>query len=167
MNREALKALGLSDEQVNGVMKEYGRSIVELQNGLSAAQADSENAKNELKKYQKDGELYVDPYEVERLKQFEQDTLNRENNAKKTAALMKLFKGANASDGATKLLIKGSELDKIELDDKGEIKNGGEILKKAKADYADLFGVGGNSGIPQEPSEQKNGGGSKKTQAVW
>ena len=42
MKREVLKALGLTDEQVNGVMKEFGKSITELQNGLSAAQADSE-----------------------------------------------------------------------------------------------------------------------------
>ncbi len=77
MNREALVALGLSDEQVNGVMKEYGKSIVELQKGLSAAQADSETAKAELKKYQSGGELYVDNAEYARLKNFEKDTFER------------------------------------------------------------------------------------------
>ena len=149
MNREVLKALGLSDEQMNGVMKEYGKSIVELQNGLTAAQADSERTKGELKKYQKGGELYVDPEETKRLKQFESDTLSKEANAKKTAALTKLFKGANASDSATKLLISCSKLDELELDDKGEIKGGGELLKKAKADYAELFAANGNGGVPQ------------------
>jgi hypothetical protein len=166
MNREALKTLGLTDEQVNEVMKAYGKSIVELQNGLSAAQTDSENVKAELKKYQKDGELYVDPDEVKRLKQFETDTLSKEANAKKTAALTKLFKGANASDGATKLLIAGSKLDEIELDDKGEIKGGGELLKKAKADYADLFAADGNAGVPQGRTAGVDGGATKK-QAVY
>lgn len=167
MNRDELKALELSDEQINGVMKLYGKSVVELQNGLSAAQADSETAKTELKKYQKGGELYSDPEELTRLKQFETDTLSREKNAKKTDALTKLYKGANASDGAVKLLIQSSKLDEIELDDKGEIKGGGELLKKAKADYADLFSVGGNSGVPQNPGRENGGGSDKKTQAVY
>lgn len=167
MNREVLKALGLSDEQVNGVMKEFGKSVTELQNGLSAAQADSETAKAELKKYQKGGELYIDGKEHTRLQNFEKDTLTKETNAKKTAALTKLFKGANASDSATKLLISGSKLDELELDDKGEIKGGADILKKAKADYADLFASNGNSGVPQAPDRANGGGSEKKTQAVY
>ena len=39
MKREELKALELTDEQVNSVMKLFGKSVTELQNGLSAAQA--------------------------------------------------------------------------------------------------------------------------------
>lgn len=165
MKREELKALELTDEQVNAVMKMYGKSITELQNGLSTAQADSETAKAELKKYQKGGELYIDGEEHTRLKNFEKDTLTKETNAKKTAALTKLFKGANASDSATKLLISSSKLDEIELDDQGEIKGGAEILKKAKDDYADLFAVNGNSGVPQSPDGE--GGASAKQRAKF
>lgn len=165
MKREELKALELTDEQVNAVMKMYGKSITELQNGLSTAQADSETAKAELKKYQKGGELYIDGEEHTRLKNFEKDTLTKETNAKKMAALTKLFKGANASDSATKLLISSSKLDEIELDDQGEIKGGAEILKKAKDDYADLFAVNGNSGVPQSPDGE--GGASAKQRAKF
>ena len=50
MKREELKALDLTDEQVNSVMKLYGKAIVELQNGMTTAQAESETAKTELKK---------------------------------------------------------------------------------------------------------------------
>ena len=165
MKREELKALELTDEQVNAIMKMYGKSIPELQNGLSTAQADSETAKAELKKYQKGGELYIDGEEHTRLKNFEKDTLTKETNAKKTAAITKVFKGANASDSATKLLISSSKLDEIELDDQGEIKGGAEILKKAKDDYADLFAVNGNSGVPQSPDGE--GGASAKQRAKF
>ena len=48
MKRDELKALELTDEQVNGVMKLYGKSITELQNGLTTAQEESEKAKGEL-----------------------------------------------------------------------------------------------------------------------
>lgn len=35
MNRDELKALELSDEQINGVMKLYGKSVVERKNRAS------------------------------------------------------------------------------------------------------------------------------------
>ena len=36
MNREVLKALGLSDELVNGVMKEFGKSVTEALGKMEA-----------------------------------------------------------------------------------------------------------------------------------
>ena len=41
MKREELKALGLTDEQINGVMENYGKSVKELQDGLTTAQSAS------------------------------------------------------------------------------------------------------------------------------
>ena len=167
MKREELFALGLTEEQVNGVMTNYGKSIKQLQDGLTTAQNDSESAKAELKKYQKGGELYSDPAELERLKKFEKDTLTREKNAKKTVALTKLFKSAKATDSVTKLLISGQDLEKIELDDNDEVKNGAELLKKAKADYADLFGGSGDKGVPQANPDVGGGAGTKTPQIVY
>ena len=160
MNREELKALGLTDEQIGSVMENYGKSVVNLQKS-----ADEKDA--ELKKYQKGGELYFDPAELERLKTFEKETLTRETNAKKTEALTKLFKGAKATDSVAKLLISGHDLEKLELDDKGEIKNGAELLKKAKADYADLFGGSGDKGVPQANPDAGGDARTKTPQIVY
>lgn len=152
--REGLKALGLEGELLEAVMKLHGQHNAELTAQAKTAQEESAIAKAELKKYQKGGELYIDGEEHTRLKNFEQDTISKETNAKKTAALTKLYKGANASDSAIKLLIKGHKLDEIELDDKGEVKGGADILKTAQADYADLFGVNGNGGVPHSTEEE-------------
>lgn len=160
MNREELNALGLTDEQIGSVMENYGKSVVNLQKS-----ADEKDA--ELKKYQKGGELYFDPAELERLKTFEKETLTRETNAKKTEALTKLFKSAKATDSVAKLLISGYDLEKLELDDKGEIKNGAELLKKAKADYADLFGGSGDKGVPQANPAAGGDAGTKTPQIVY
>ena len=160
MNREELKALGLTDEQIGSVMENYGKSVVNLQKS-----ADEKDA--ELKKYQKGGEYYTDPKEIERLKTFEKETLTRETNAKKTEALTKLYKGAKATDSVAKLLISGHDLEKLELDDKGEIKNGAELLKKAKADYADLFGGSGDKGVPQANPDAGGDAGTKAPQIVY
>lgn len=148
MKREDLKALELTDEQVNAVMRLHGMSITELHNGISAAQAESERANTELKRYQKGGDSYIDAKEHERLKAFEKDTLTKADKDAKTAALTKLYKDANASDSAVKLLLKTQNFDEIELDEKGEVKGSAELLKAAQADYAELFSANGNAGVP-------------------
>ena len=146
--REALKALGLEGDLLESVMRLHGQHNADLAANERIAKEQQAKAEAELKKYQKGGELYIDGEEHKRLKTFETETLSKETNAKKTAALTKLFKGANASDSATKLLISSSRLDELELDEKGEIKGATDILKKAQAEYADLFSANGNAGVP-------------------
>lgn len=161
MKRDELKALELTDEQVNAVMKMYGQSIVELQNGLTAAQQESETAKGELKRYQKGGELFIDKAEHERLKTFETETLTKAEREKKKSLLVKLYKDGGAKESAIPLLLKGQNWDEIDVDDKDNIKNGAELLKTAKAEYADGFGVNGNTGVPH--AHEEDGGSSKTT----
>ena len=148
MTRDELKALELTDDQINAVMRLHGLAKTELENGITAAQAERETAKTELKRYQKGGDAYIDAKEHQRLKDFETETLTKAEREKKTAALTKLYKSANASDSVVKLLLKAHNLDEIELDDKGEVKGGVDVLKAAQADYADLFSANGNAGVP-------------------
>jgi hypothetical protein len=168
MTREELKALGIAEEStVNGIMVLHGKAMTEAVNKANLANERAEKAETELKKYQKGGEFYNDPKEIERLKTFEKDTLTRADRDKKTASLTKLFKSANASEGATKLLVSSQDFDKLEVDENGEVKNGLELLKKAKADYADLFSVNGNAGIPQSQEGSNNGNATAKKPAVY
>ncbi len=166
--REELKALGLADETVNAVMVLHGKKMTEAINKATAENADGRAAQEELKKYQKGGEYYVDKKEHERLKAFETETLTKAKREKKTAALMKLYKSANVSDGVAKLLVKRHNLDEIDLDDKEEVKDGAELLKTAKADFADVFAGNGNAGAPHAHEEQGgNGSGGKSKQVVY
>lgn len=164
MKREELKARGIADEDIDFILNAWHNGQKDLLNQVQALTKERDDARTETKKYQKGGELHIDKAEHDRLKNFEKDTLTKETNAKKTAALTKLYKGANASDSVTKLLIKSKNLDDIELDDKGEVKGGAELLKQAKADYADMF-ANGNSGVPQSPDGE--GGASAKQRAKF
>lgn len=146
--REELKALGLADELVEPVMRIHGEHTQKLASAITTANSERDAAKAELKRYQKGGDAYIDAKEHQRLKDFETETLTKAEREKKTAALTKLYKSANASDSAVKLLLKTHNLDEIELDDKEEVKGGAEILKAAQADYADVFSANGNAGVP-------------------
>lgn len=167
--REDLKALGLADEVVNAVMVLHGKKMTEAINKATAESADGKAAQEELKKYQKGGEYYVDKKEHERLKAFETETLTKAKREKTTAALTKLYKDAGASESAVKLLIKGHNIDEIEVNEKDEIKNGAEFVKTAKADYADLFSGNGNAAAPHaaEGAQTNNGTSSNKKQVVY
>ena len=162
MRREVLKARGIADGDIDFILNEWHESQRDLINQVQTLTKERDDAVAETKKYQKDGELYIDKSEHERLKNFEKDTLTKEVTAKKTAGLTKLFKDANAGDGATKLFIKSLNLDEIELDDKGNVKGGADILKKAKAEYADMF-ASGDSGVPQSPGGE---GGASENKRV-
>ena len=167
ITREALKAKGYTDEQIDTLLDMFHAEEQELRGQVTKLTSEREEAKAEIAKYQKGGEYYTDPKEIERLKTFEKETLTRETNAKKTEALTKLYKGAKATDSVAKLLISGHDLEKLELDDKGEIKNGAELLKKAKADYADLFGGSGDKGVPQANPDAGGDAGTKTPQIVY
>lgn len=165
IKREDLLAKGYTAEQVTELLdmfhNDQNATVAELRTQIATLTTERDSARGEAQKYQKGGELYQDPAEFERLRTFEQDTLTRDANTKKTDALTKLFKSANAGDSATKLLIKGTDLAKIELDDKGEIKGGADILKQAKADYSDFFADSGEegAGAPHAGAEKEVGKG--------
>lgn len=164
MKREELKARGFADEDVDFVLNAWHNGQKDLLNQVQALTKERDKAMAETKKYLKDGEFYIDKEEHDRLKNFEKETLNKEVTAKKTAGLTKLFKEANFSDSVTKLLIKGTNLEEIDVDDKGVVKGGADLVKKAKADYADLT-TSGDSGVPQ--SSDGEGGASTKQRAKF
>lgn len=114
MNREELKAMGLTDEQIGSVMENYGKSVVNLQKS-----ADEKDA--ELKKYQKGGEYYTDPKEIERLKTFETETKAEKAKATKDKAFDAMLTKLKVKDDFKKLLKKSLNYDELEVTDKGEI----------------------------------------------
>lgn len=164
MKREVLKARGIADGDIDFILNEWHEGQKELLGQVQKLTKERDDAVSETKKYQKDGEFYIDRTEHDRLKNFEKDTLTKEATAKKTASLTKLFKDANAGDGATKLFIKSLNLDDIELDDNGNVKGGLDIVKKVKTEYADMF-ASGDSGVPQSPGGEA--GASEKQRAKF
>ena len=165
IRRDDLLAKGYTEEQTTQLLdmfhNDQNTELSSAREQIQKLTVERDEARSETKKYQKGGELYQDPAELERLRTFEQDTLTRDANTKKTNALTKLFKSANAGDSATKLLIKGTDLAKIELDEKGEVKGGADILKQAKADYSDFFmdSAGDGAGVPHAEAEKEAGKG--------
>lgn len=104
----------------------------------------------------KDGsEKYKD---YEELAKFKADTLANQTNAKKISAIEALLRQNNANEKVIKLLAKSVDLSKVELDEKGEIKDSKSIIDSLKSDNAELFTSSTTSGAtPATPPKNDNG----------
>ena len=168
--RDILKEAGVENPSaaVNQIMKINGEDIE-----IAKKNAKVDTTKFvEIEKYNQLQNDYddlkkngIDSKEFERLQKFEQDTKANQTRAKKEQAVTDLLKENKASDKALKLLLKGVDLEKVELDESGKIKDGKSIVDTLKGDYADFFiqeqkggahpgNPGGQGGDPKITKEQ-------------
>jgi hypothetical protein len=117
---------------------------------LSKAGGDAAKMKEQLDKVNQD---FAD---------YKKDTEKRETNRKKQAAIETGLRAAKASDDAIDLLTSQFDLDKITLDNKGNIVDWDDHLKPVKESRKTLFGeVQTGGGKPPKPG----GNGSNTTRA--
>ena len=149
MNREQLKELGLTDEQIDAVMKEHGKTINATKQQLDSAETEREDLKKQLA--DRDAQLETlkkDAGSSEKLKQ-QIEQLQADNKAAKekyeaeTKALrldtaLKLQLGGKVHD--PDIVLGLLDKDKIELDDDGNIKAGfDDQLKSLQESKGFLF----------------------------
>lgn len=67
------------------------KESTELQTALETSNKELAEAKTELAKYAKDGEMYIDPEEFARLKSFETETADKERAKQRLEAVNALF----------------------------------------------------------------------------
>ena len=91
--------------------------------------------------------------DYDELVKFKEDTLKKELNVKKTDAVIALLKENNANQKAVKLLAKEFDIDSLELDENGKVKNADDLIKGVKENYADFFTQEENGGVsPKNPT---------------
>ncbi len=167
MKREFLREQGLTDEQIDKIMAEHGRTV-------QAEQASRENEIATLKKQIAENEKLI--------KQFEKDNKDsselKEKVAQLTADLEKTKKDAEEAmkqtkiDNAINLALSGSgtkyadllsgkfDREKITINDKGEVLGVSEQVEQFKKDYADLFTPLVEGRTPESGSTEPAGSGN-------
>lgn len=132
---DTVKALQAKIDENKDNSDEFAKVKAELEQ----AKNDLKTANDKITAYEKDD--YKGKYESEKKarEKLESDNANRETKTKKDNALYLFFKNNQYSDEAAKLMVsKGGYSDKTELDEKGGIKNGDELLGYAKTDFSML-----------------------------
>lgn len=145
--REILSQAGVSEENMNtavsAIIAGHTASIEALREQRDEYKAkadekeavDAENAKlkEQLSGYEgKDYDALKKEYD-----DFKQGVANEKTHAKKEAAYSKLLKDAGIPERHFSKIIKYSDIDKMELDDNGELANSKDILKSVKEEWSD------------------------------
>lgn len=144
LTRKSLKAMGLTDEQVESIIEMHTETIDGLKADVSKYKTDAEKLTdvqkelNELKSKGDDG--YKEKYEKEHkaFEDFKTEQTNKENRAAKEKAYRELLIAAGISEKRVDSILKVSDLEKVELED-GKIKGADELTNNIKTEWADFI----------------------------
>ena len=156
LTRKALKAMGLTDEQIDSVIEMHTDTISGLKDKLEVAEnnskdvekltAEVEKYKNELETAKQtiaDGEKYKEQYENTKseYEKYKGEIVVKETKAAKEKAVREYYKSKGINDDNMSIAMRGSrsEIDAMELDEKGKIKDTKVFDELIKGDYAKLI----------------------------
>ena len=161
LTRNFLKSMGLTDEQVNAIIENHTETVDALKKerddwkGKAATVETLTHERDEaLEKLSKAGDVQKVQKEFDDYKAgIEKEKLN----AKKIAALAAAFEAAGVKrESFRKAMLKGWDIDSVELDDEGKIKNADGITATVQKDYADFIATGEDKNMP--PNNPPSGG---------
>ena len=149
LTRRMLKAMGISDEQVDEIIAAHTETVDALKEQRDAYKADAEklaDVQKQLDKATADLEAAgKDAYKVkyEALKEeyegYKTEQTQKESHAAKEKAYRDLLKQAGVSEKRLESVLRVSDVDGVELDDKGGVKDADKLAESVKNEWADFI----------------------------
>lgn len=171
LTRKALKAMGLTDEQVDSVVEMHTETVDGLKDKLKTAEGKAEQLDGVQKELDalkaKSGDDWKAKYEAERkaFADFKQGVADKETKAAKEAAVKAYFEAKNITGANLDIAMRGckEEIGAIELDD-GKIKDTAALDALVGGTYAGLVVSKSVQGA-KTANPPANSGGAKLTKA--
>lgn len=149
LTRKFLKAMSIEDEKIDQIIEAHTETVSGLKDSLDKAetavkdlpgvQKELDAAKAELEAVKKDG--WKDKHDALK-KEFEgmkNEQAKKETHAAKEKAYRALLKETGVSEKRIDAVLKVSDVDGVELDDNGVIKDAAELSKSIKSEWADFI----------------------------
>lgn len=172
LGRKFLSAMGIEEDKIEQIIEAHTETVTALKEERDGYKADAEKLKSvekelaEAKEQLKDAgtDEYKEKYDKVKadFDKFKADTAAKESRTKKEDAYKAILKDANIPEKHFAKIIKYSDIDGLELDDKGELSNKSELLKSIKEEWGDHIEQTGTQGASVQ-NPPANGGNSKKT----
>lgn len=172
MSRKSLKAMGLTEEQIDSIIEMHTETVDSYKDKLKTAEEKSaklEDVQKELDTLkatveadakEREGKDY-DALKKE-FEKYKLDTERKEQKATIEAKFRELLKDMNVSDAGTAKILKWRGVDDVTLDEDGKISNAKELRKSIKEDWPEYILTetvkGANTPVPPA-----NNGGGKMT----
>lgn len=161
LTRKALKAMGLTEEQVDSIIDLHLEVKNELEDQIKKYKADAgrlEDVQKELDdlKAKPGGEDWKGKYEAEKAAH---DKTRNEYAAKETAAKVReaytgILKGAGVAEKYLNTALKATDLTQMKLGEDGKLEDAENLTKSAKEAWADFIPQKGQVGAnPANPPD--------------
>ena len=174
LTRKFLKALEIEGEKADQIIEAHTETVYGLKAILDTAQADAgkaadlekqlEAAQADLEAVKKDS--YKVKYEAikEDFEAYKAEQAKKETRTAKETAYRALLKVAGVSEKRIEAVLKVSDVDSVELTEKGEIKGAGKLTDAIKEEWADFIETTEVKGA-DTPNPPANTGGPTMTLA--
>ena len=167
LTRKSLKAMGLTDEQVDSIIEMHTETVdglkaqINEQKDAAAKLEDVARERDALKaeaaKYGKSDEKF-DALKAE-FDKYKAEVEARETKAAKEKAYRELLRKANVSEKRLDAILKVTALDGLELDENGALKDADKLTEAVKKEWSDFIEQEGKQGA-KTPTPPENNGGS-------
>ena len=168
LTRKYLQGMGLTEEQVGAIIESNEETIKGLKAEIEKYKNDAEELpkiKAELTKIKEAAENgEKDPYKVkyEALKEefasYKKTIAEKEIKTKKEEAYKQLLKSAGVSEKRIEAVLKVSDVDMLEFDDEGKVKDSDKLTENIKSEWADFIQTSSTEGakVANPPSQTTN-----------
>ena len=177
LTRKFLSAMGIEDEKVDQIISAHTETVDGLKDErdkyksevdkIGDIQKELEEAKETIKKYEKDD--YKSKYELIKAdrddlkKEFEDyktEVKGKETKATQEQAYRKLLLDAGVHEKRIDAIMKVSDVEAVEFDADGNVKNADKLLDGIKEEWADFILTKGAKGAATPTPPANNGGSS-------
>lgn len=168
LTRKFLKALGLEDDKIEQIIEEHTTIADRMNAEIEKYKADAEvlpRVQRELEKAQADLEAgkkdsWKVKYEAvkEEFEGYKSEQTKKEARSAKEKAYRELLKQAGVSEKRLDAVLRVSDVDSVELDEKGTIKDADKLTESIKSEWADFIGTTSIQGAQTATPPASTGG---------
>lgn len=145
LGRKSLKAMGLTDEQVDSIIEMHTDTVEGLKEEIKKYKGDAEKLPgvqkelDDLKAKGDDG--WKDKHDTvkKEFDDYKAEQTKKETREAKEKAYREILKDAEVSEKRIDAIIKVTDLDSIELDEKGKVKDADKHKENVKKEWADFI----------------------------
>lgn len=140
--------------------KEKAQKVEELEKQLEKAQKDLKEATSDEAE-----EKYKTKYEMlkDEFKEFKKSIEEKATKENKTKAYKDILKEAGISEKRLEAVLKVSDVDSLEFDDEGKVKDKDDLLKNIKEEWSDFIQTADVKGAKTDNPPENTGGGKTLT----
>lgn len=149
LTRRSLKAMGIEDEKIDEIISAHAETVDALKEQRDNYKAQAEELEKVQQKLDEANETIKangsDAWKVkydaikEEYDNYKSEISARETTRAKQAAYREVLKAAGVSDKRIDSIVRVSDIDSVELDESGKIKEADKLTESIKNEWADFI----------------------------